>query len=359
MPQRRGANAATWGQEMFHVRSNSIDSLMQAVFKRLLSGHRENFRVESRKGASTEILGALLELSNPRARLSRSLGRSRVFSALGELVWYLSGSNSISFIGHYINDYVDFSDDGGLTANGAYGPRLFLPHRWARGEEGDQWQRVIDTLRLRPGSRNAIVQIFSNSDAERKSNDIPCTCTIHLLVRRSRLQMHVHMRSNDAFLGLPHDIFSFTMLQEIAARELGYELGAYKHSVTSLHLYDDSEKIQPRTAAQQYLDEGLHDIIPMPAMPLGDPWPSIKELVLAEAAIRGGEPYSCEGELDSYWRDLITLLKIHSAAKGGATTVASTVYKAYILDRIARRLTPEQSMFDLFKRREAYDEGVA
>jgi thymidylate synthase len=33
------------------------------------------------------------------------------------------------------------------------------------------------------------------------------------------------MRSNDAYLGLPHDVFCFTMLQEIIARSLGREIG--------------------------------------------------------------------------------------------------------------------------------------
>lgn len=341
---------------MFLAASDNIDELMQAVFKRLLSGNRENFRVESRKGKSTEIFGALLELSNPRARLSRSRGRSPVFSALGELVWYLAASNSLDFIEHYIVGYREFSDDG-ITLSGAYGPRIFSPRRWDLPRD-DEWQRVIDTLRARSGSRNAVIQLFSNQDAELQSNDIPCTCVIQFLVRRKKLQMYVHMRSNDAFLGLPHDIFSFTMLQEIAARELGVELGAYKHSAASLHLYDDTEDRRPRMGAQQYVDEGLHDVVAMPAMPDGDPWPSIKELVLAEELIRSGKG-DLQSTLDPYWSDLITLLKIHFVAKREAPAadmaellraVASPAYRAYILDRIAKRLSPEQTMLDLFKK---------
>lgn len=262
---------------------------MRVVFERLLSDHRKDFKVTStKKGDSREAFGALLELTNPRARLSRSRSRARVFSALGELVWYLASSNSIDFIEYYIRCYTRFSDDG-KTANGAYGPRLFGAHDvYGRASSRTPWQRVMDTLRKRSGSRNGVIQIFSNHDAEIDSNDIPCTCTLQFVIRNERVHLHTHMRSNDAFLGLPHDIFSFTMLQEIAARELGYELGTYQHSVASLHLYDDNEKVKSRTLAQQYLDEGLHDIVPMPPMPKGDPWPSIRELVKAEAAIRAG-----------------------------------------------------------------------
>jgi thymidylate synthase len=235
---------------MFQVKSNNIDELMRAVFKRLLSGSRDNFKVESRKGKSTEIIGALLELTDPRARLSRSRGRSPVFSALGEFVWYLAASNSVDFIEHYITGYREFSDDS-TTLNGAYGPRIFSQRRWEGLTESDQWQRMINTLTSRTGSRNGIIQLFTNRDVEISSKDIPCTCAMQFFNRRKKLHMHVHMRSNDAFWGLPHDVFSFTMIQEIAARELGLELGVYRHSVASLHLYDDTEHVQPRTSAQR------------------------------------------------------------------------------------------------------------
>ncbi|WP_239505351.1 thymidylate synthase, partial [Enterobacter hormaechei] len=54
----------------------------------------------------------------------------------------------------------------------------------------------------------------------------------------------VNMRSNDAFKGLPHDIFAFTMFQEFIARVLNCELGKYYHYVSSMHLYEvDLDKV--------------------------------------------------------------------------------------------------------------------
>ncbi len=55
--------------------------------------------------------------------------------------------------------------------------------------------------------------------------------------RGSNLHMSVTMRSNDAYMGLPHDVFCFTMLQEMVAKTLGLELGEYYHYVGSMHLY--------------------------------------------------------------------------------------------------------------------------
>lgn len=344
---------------MFHQSSGSLDDLMRKVFTRLLSGHRQNNRVLSRKGDSTEVFGALLELTNPRARLGRSQSRGRLFSPLGEVLWYLGAGNDLDQIRYYMgDDYAKFSDDG-KTLAGAYGPRIFAKAR-TDGESipDDEWQRVIRTLRERDGSRNAIIQIYANADGRAAGKDIPCTCTLHFVIRKKRLHLHVHMRSNDTFLGLPHDVFSFTMLQEIAARELGVEVGTYQHSVASLHLYDDGEKLKSRSGAQAYLEEGLHDIVPMPNMPVGDPWPALREVLAAEREIRGGNvEYEPPARLDPYWRDLITLLRIygtyrHRQGKGVdelLKQVTHDFFRLYVLDRIARRRPPEAETKDIFK----------
>ena len=108
---------------MFHASEDSLDDLMRAVFKQLLNG-RGNFEVDSNKGRSTEVFGALLELKNPRARLSRSFSKAKAFSPLGEFFWYLTGSDSVDFIKHYIPNYPKLIKDE-VIANGAYGPRIF------------------------------------------------------------------------------------------------------------------------------------------------------------------------------------------------------------------------------------------
>ena len=332
---------------MFHASADNIDDLMRAVFTRLLSQSRDNNRVEATKGNSTEVFGALLRLTNPRGRLGRSVARSRAFSAIGELTWYLSGSDELAHIEHYIPAYREFSDDKNTLA-GAYGPRIFDPAR-AQGDGtfDDEWNRVIALLKDRAGSRNAVIQIYANKDGRAAGLDIPCTCMLQFAIRRERLEMHVHMRSNDAFLGLPHDIFAFTMLQEIAARELGIEIGKYYHSVASLHLYDDAPKggLQYRTKAQNYLDEGMFEKVPMPRMPKGDPWLSIRTLLLAERQMRQDlSAYKPPAGLDPYWEDLATLLKVHAVAHGTENELDPLLdgihfkgYRLYIQDRIARR----------------------
>ena len=119
--------------------------------------------------------------------------------------------------------------------------------------------------------------------------------------------MLTSMQSNDAFLGLPHDVFAFTLLQEILARSLTLELGSYKHSVGSLHLYNKHFE-----QVAQYLDEGWHEKVLMPAMPTEDPWPSIQILLRAECDLREGRPLDVgQLKLAPYWLDLVRLLEVY------------------------------------------------
>lgn len=285
-----------------YLRADSLDDLLAKVYRQLLA---RGTRIEPTKGPAREIYGVLLKLSAPRLRLSRTESRGILFSCLGELLWILAGSNALDFIEHYIADYTKSSDDG-QTIFGAYGPRMF-----GRGSK-DQLARVISSLRSKPDSRQAVVQLFDRRDTLEHHSDIPCTCTLQFVIRDRRLHMLTSMRSNDAWLGLPHDVFAFTMIQELVARSLGVELGEYRHSVGSLHLYERDDK-----KAIRYLEEGWQLGRPMPPMPQGDPWSSVQTLLAYEEAVRNGGARAMDPResMDPYWADLAALLAIYKAGK--------------------------------------------
>lgn len=285
-----------------YFQGKTIDDVMRQVFKAILSNGEH---ITPSKGEATELRGVLLEITDPRARLSRTETRGKPFSCLGELCWYLAESDDLGFIEYYLPDYHRFAD--GDTIFGAYGPRLF---NW---KGLDQMRNVTDLLKVKRDSRQAVIQLFDGGDIVEKHNDIPCTCTLQFLLRNEKLEMFTCMRSNDAYLGMPHDIFSFTMLQEIVARSLSVELGTYKHAVGSLHIYDDR-----RQNANRYLEEGWQSTTsPMPPMPDGDPWVAIKSLLKAESALRtvGSLAGIRLADLDPYWADLIRLLHILRCSK--------------------------------------------
>lgn len=285
--------------------ANTIDDLMFDVLNELCQRPIDVITTKGKNGTS-EIFGAMLQLNNPRARLSRTETRGKAFGALGEFLWYMSASNELSYIEYYLKDYKKCSDDG-LTIHGAYGPRLFNMHG-----KHNQVKKIIELLSKKPNTRQAVIQLFDAEDLEKTHLDIPCTSTLQFIIRENKLNMLTSMRSNDAYIGLAHDIFCFTMLQEIIARSLNVELGVYKHFVGSLHLYKESIN-----NAKQFLNEGYQETKwAMPSMPKGDPWRNINKIIKFENDIRKNYTIPIEDlSLDPYWSDLATLLKIYSIFK--------------------------------------------
>ena len=296
--QRRGS----------YFSADTLDDLLRSICSELLSNGKI---VSATKGKTRELLGVTLELTNPRARFSISETRGKIFSALGELCWYLSGSDSADFMEYYLPKYSQFSDnpdEPDPRVHGAYGPRLF------NRADLNQYENVVEMLRRKPSSRQAVIQIFDSIDIAEPHQDVPCTCSLQFFLRDDYLSLIVYMRSNDVYKGFPHDVFAFTMIQEIMARELGAKIGNYKHMVGSLHVYEpDIHQVQ------NFLSEGYQSTrFVMPAMPEGDPWPSIKYLLKYEADIRvSAETNQDLSNLESYWADIIYLLHAFRFYKSG------------------------------------------
>lgn len=114
---------------------------------------------------------------------------------------------------------------------GAYGPRTV-----------EQIANCVAILRADPLTRQAVVSIWNEVDLTHVG-DKPCTVFLQFLVRPDAntmmaLELHVHMRSQDVWLGTPYDVFMFTQLQHTVAHDLGLPVGKYVHHTTSLHIYE-------------------------------------------------------------------------------------------------------------------------
>jgi thymidylate synthase len=194
------------------------------------------------------VLNAITVIENPRDGLCKSTIRNAsVDYAIGELLWYLSGSNFLSDIKPYSKAWENLSEDG-TTINSAYGHRIQARFGF------DQWEYCKNLLLGDDNSRQAVIHIKEPTDV--KSKDTPCTVALQYQVRQDvhsnaidgewkdtpKLYATTFMRSNDIWLGFPYDVFSFTAFQVKMAMELGVDVGAYTHIAGSLHLYESSLK---------------------------------------------------------------------------------------------------------------------
>lgn len=208
----------------------------------------------SRGGATKEILHAAISINDPRQRwvASRQPPLNIAF-ALAEVVWIMTGRNDLAFLKAWNSRLPEYVGNG-PQLRGAYGHRL-------RHHKGvDQITRAYQALSNNPDTRQAVLQIWDSSidlpqpDGSPVDRDIPCNVLSLLKIRDGKLEWLQVIRSNDLFLGVPHNFVQFMCLQEVIAGWLGVECGAYNQVSDSLHLYNHDE-------------ESLLSSAPLPDMP--------------------------------------------------------------------------------------------
>lgn len=285
---------------MLVLTHSSANELYAAVCREV---RRHGQRATPRGMPTTEVLGAHLCLTEPRRRFI-SLPPNRLLNpafAVAEALWILSGSDD-PWIFTYNRSLARYANAGRLQ--GAYGPRM---RRWR--SEVDQLDHVRRLLLRDPDSRQAVVQLYDPSRDTRGYRDVPCTLNYRFFLRRSRLEMHTSMRSNDAWLGLPYDLFTATVLHELMAGWLGAKLGTYHHHVDSLHIYAQHDELSAAVAEST--------VAASPVMPaLAAPAAGLSEFL---AAVVAGAPSPGAG---SAWSAFASILASYRQWTGGERPAA-------------------------------------
>ncbi|MFI1888785.1 thymidylate synthase [Streptomyces jumonjinensis] len=213
---------------MTHLTADSMAELFAGAISLAKSGER----VSPRGMATREVRDVHLLLTKPRARLLYA-PPARIVNpafAVAETVWHLSGSDA-PWIFDYNARLRKYADDGVLL--GAYGPRM---RNWAG--KVDQLARVVEILKEDPDSRRALIQLYNPAQDTAGHKDVPCTLGFRFHLRAGRLHMATTMRGQDVWIGMPYDVFFYTVLHELVAGWLDAELGEFHLHVGSLHIYD-------------------------------------------------------------------------------------------------------------------------
>ena len=216
------------GYQMF---AQDLDEAFNNWYYALSNMNLSDSQSESRDGEIVgEIINAITIIRDPTRNVMKSeIRKLSMRYAIGEMLWYLSGNNSLKEIQKYSKNGWDRMSDDGVTVNSNYG--YCIKHKFGF----DQWEFVKNELKKNPNSRRAVIHIKEASDKE--SKDINCTVCLQFFIRNNKLHMTTYMRSNDLWMGFPYDVFQFTNMQVLMSMELGVELGTYTHISGSLHLY--------------------------------------------------------------------------------------------------------------------------
>ena len=242
------------GQSADHVWQEAADAFRQAL------GVRSQ---DSRGGPTKEILHVGMSIADPRQRwvVSRTPPLNVAF-ALAEIVWIMNGRCDLAFLEYWNSEYRKYVGPG-PELHGAYGYRL-------RQHLGvDQLVRAHQAFESNPDTRQVVLQIWDShldlpsSDGTPADRDIPCNVVAMPKLRDGRLEWLQVIRSNDMFLGVPHNFVQFTSLQEVLAGWLGVECGSYTQISDSLHVYEHHwENVKASTTLSNVVSNDDHLALP-------------------------------------------------------------------------------------------------
>ena len=189
-----------------------------------------------------------------------------------EALWIQAGRNDLETLTRVNPKMANYSDDG-VTLAGAYGPRI-----------RPQVSYVVQALVRDRDTRQAALTIWTPSPEP--SKDLPCTVAMTFSIREHRLYQHVFMRSSDAWLGVPYDVFSFSLLGiEVAClynlvtkEPIG--LGHLTVTMTSSHLYEEHWSPAGSITSKPGLAEDMPPTVDPGLVAKGD-FEAIRQRVLA------------------------------------------------------------------------------
>lgn len=162
-------------------------------------------------------------------------------SVIYELLWMLRGDTNIK----YLNDHGVKIWDEWADKNNELGP--VYGKQWVRwetkdGEKINQIEKAVKMLKKEPDSRRILVSAWNVGDlqkliAGKRTAPPACHTLFQFFVKNNNLSCQLYMRSNDAFLGAPFNIASYSLLTMMFAQVTGLGLDEYIHTNGSVHIY--------------------------------------------------------------------------------------------------------------------------
>ena len=115
------------------------------------------------------------------------------------------------------------------------------------GEEIDQVAKVVDMIKNDPTSRRIIINGWNVGEIESLIHDHnrappPCHTLFQFMVINEKLSCQLYQRSADAFLGVPFNIASYSLLTMMMAQVTDLKPGEFIHTFGDLHIYNNHQE---------------------------------------------------------------------------------------------------------------------
>lgn len=186
-------------------------------------------------------------------------------SIIHELLWFIKGDTNIRYLvendvriwnewpyenykkskdyqGESIDEFVQKikMDSDFAQKYGDLGPVYGYQWRHFDGPNGfkDQLAWVINEIKTNPNSRRLIVNSWQATEIDKMALP-PCHVLFQFYVKDNKLSCQLYQRSADAFLGVPFNIASYSLLTMMIAHICHLEVGEFIHSIGDAHIYSN------------------------------------------------------------------------------------------------------------------------
>lgn len=158
-------------------------------------------------------------------------------SIIHELLWFLKGETNIK----YLHDNKVTIWDEWADAEGNLGPIYGKQWREWKTQEGktiDQISEVVAQIKNNPDSRRLIVSAWNVGELS-KMKLPPCHLLFQFYVANGKLSCQLYQRSADAFLGVPFNIASYSLLTHMIAQQCHLQVGEFIWTGGDCHIYSN------------------------------------------------------------------------------------------------------------------------
>ena len=172
-------------------------------------------------------------------------------SIIHELLWFLSGNTNTSYLKeNNVRIWNEWADE-----NGDLGPVYGKQWRSWEDKSGvciDQIQQVINQIKSNPNSRRIIVSAWNVGELEQMALP-PCHAFFQFYVVNNKLSCKLTQRSADAFLGVPFNIASYSLLTHMVAQQCNLDVGEFIWSGGDCHIYlNHLDQVKTQLSRQPY-----------------------------------------------------------------------------------------------------------
>ena len=172
-------------------------------------------------------------------------------SVIYELLWFLKGDTNVRYLqDNKVRIWDEWADQNGDLGR-IYGAQ-WRSWKTPKGKTVDQISRLVENIKKDPFSRRHLVVAYNPGELDEMALP-PCHAFFQFYVANDYLSCQLYQRSADAFLGVPFNIASYSLLTLMISQACHLKPGFFVHSFGDVHIYHNHfEQVKTQLSREPY-----------------------------------------------------------------------------------------------------------